>query len=148
MKSLSFLLFNSFPPVVLILLYSIQPEEGMYCQPSCMKRIQNDETALQAEVGFYRHFLVNETTGRPYGCPGFDDDVKWMTDQKFSARPYCDLERYAPEGEPLYQIVEQMADDQQLWMDEFVPSLEKMLDNGYQSQELQSYPNYSFKITK
>ena len=108
----------------------------MRCQPSCQRRIQNDETALQAEVGFYRHFKFNETTGRPYGCPAFDNNRAWMEDRSFSIRPDCDFEKYAPEGEPLFEIVNQMADDQQLWMDEFVPSMQKMLENGYQEGDL------------
>ena len=39
-------------------------EEGQFCKPGCVKRYQNDETALPAEVGFYRHFEFNATTGR------------------------------------------------------------------------------------
>ena len=108
----------------------------MKCQPDCQRRIQNDETALPAEVGFYRHFLFNETTGLPYGCPGFDNDPMWLQGKKASIQVDCRLEDYAPEGEPLYQIVDEFADDQKAWMEDFVPSIEKMLENGYDSEAL------------
>lgn len=34
------------------------------------------------------------------------------------------------------QIVEEFADDEQAWLDMFVPTLEKMLQNGYNATEL------------
>ena len=37
-----------------------------------------------------------------------------------------------PEGStPLYQIFEEYAADNQKWVDDFIPALEKMLANGY-----------------
>ena len=53
-------------------------EQGMQCQPSCQRDIQNDETALSSETGFYWKFESDPETGRPFGCPGFDND-KWLT---------------------------------------------------------------------
>ena len=52
-------------------------EPGMYCQESCQKSIQNDETATPSETGFYWHFESDPVTGRPYGCPGLDNNKKW-----------------------------------------------------------------------
>ena len=37
---------------------------------------------------------------------------------------------------PLYKIVEEFADDQKAWMNEFVISMEKMLANGYSEIQL------------
>ena len=51
-------------------------EPGMQCQPSCQRFIQNDETALASETGFYWKFGSDPVTGRPFGCPGFDK--KWL----------------------------------------------------------------------
>ena len=48
----------------------------MQCQPSCQRFIQNDETALSSETGFYWKFESDPVTGRPFGCPGFDK--KWL----------------------------------------------------------------------
>ena len=50
--------------------------------------------------------------------------------------PNCDKEDYAPEGEPLYTIVDDFADNPQKWMDEFWPALHKMLANGYTDGDL------------
>ena len=49
----------------------------MQCQPKCQRNIQNDETALSVEVGFYWHF-ERDADGLPYGCPCFDNDDKWL----------------------------------------------------------------------
>ena len=110
----------------------VQKGDGLKCQPLCQRRIQNDETALPAEVGFYRHFQFNETTGMPYGCDAFEKP-KFKAGQMNSVQVDCGLEEHIPEGESqkLYQIVEEFAEDQEAWMNEFVPALVKMLDNGY-----------------
>ena len=104
----------------------------MKCQPECQRRIQNDETALPCEVGFHRHFKFDETTGMPYGCDAFDTE-KFQAGKVNSVQVDCGLEKHIPEGETqmLYQIVEEFAEDQEAWMDDFVTALEKMLDNGY-----------------
>ena len=101
--------------------------EELKCQPDCVRWIQNDETALPCETGFYHKFESDPITGEPYGCPGFEAaKTNWQ-----SALPNCQKEDYAPEGEPLYKITEQFAIDQQGWMNEFVPAFEKMVENGY-----------------
>ena len=117
-------------------------EPGMYCQPNCTRKIQNDETAVQSDMGFYFHFERN-ADGMPYGCPGMESE-KWMNgvpDGKpvvgGKYRPvHCDLETYAPDGEPLYKIVEDMADSNENLMKYFVPAFEKMINNGYDADTL------------
>ena len=52
----------------------------MQCQPSCQRDIQNDETALASETGFYWKFESDPFTGRPYGCPGFNQN--WLDGKK------------------------------------------------------------------
>ena len=51
--------------------------EGMFCQPDCMKSIQNDETATPSEAGFYWKFQFDPETGFPSGCPGLDNNKRW-----------------------------------------------------------------------
>ena len=41
------------------------------------------------------------------------------------------MEEPAGSGEPLYTIFEEYADDQSAWMRDYVPAMEKMLANGY-----------------
>ena len=46
------------------------------------------------------------------------------------------MEDFAPEGQPLYQIVEEMAASNANMMQDFLPGFEKMLENGYAATEL------------
>ena len=59
-------------------------DQGLQCNPDCQRFIQNDETALSAENGFYWKFESDPDTGRPFGCPGFDD--KWLQGMKVYKR--------------------------------------------------------------
>ena len=46
------------------------------------------------------------------------------------------MEDYAPEGVELNVIVDEFGDDQQAFMEVFIPALEKMLANGYGNDNL------------
>ena len=59
---------------------------GMQCQPSCQRDIQNDETALSSETGFYWKFESDPNTGRPFGCPGFNE--KWLLGNQITQVSY------------------------------------------------------------
>ena len=86
---------------------------------TCQRRIQNDETALATDVGYYLDFDVDPETGRPRGCPSFEAkadgglnrDGNWRNSKVVD----CEKQSYAPEGEPLHEIVEEFADDQAAW---------------------------------
>ena len=43
---------------------------------------------------------------------------------------------YAPEDEPLYQIVEEYADHQNLWLEDFIPAFDRMIENGIEEKDL------------
>ena len=60
--------------------------------------------------------------------------------------PNCEKQDYAPQGEPLYKIVEDFAYDGQKWLDMFVQALTKMSANGYSSEDLT--PNFSLANTR
>ena len=87
--------------------------------------IKNGETALGADMGFYFNFTVDPETGKPGGCDG-------LTFNKHNKSPTvnCGLNHYAPEGEPLYQIVEDYADHQDIWFRDFLTAFDKMSRNG------------------
>ena len=111
--------------------------EGEKCQERCMRFIANDETALSVDVGFYLDFKVDNITGRPSGCPAFDEEKEgWR-----AAGPVdCPKQMYAPEGEPLHLVVEEYADYQDLWIDDFVDAFEQMVLNGVPEDDLRAGP--------
>ena len=120
--------------------------------------------ALPSEIGLYFDFEVTED-GVPYGCPGFETfnpeywktsyAAKWSRVPKVDnpnpntnwhwkkADPECPFNTMAiPDGStPLHQIFEEYASDQQKWVNDFVPTLEKMLSNGYKDDDLVDAPD-------
>lgn len=89
----------------------------------------------------------------PHGCPGFENfntdtfkkgyDWTWSTVGGTKSDPQCaknTLER-PPGSTPLHEILEEYADSQSNWIRDFVPTLEKMLANGYASGELHDGPD-------
>ena len=87
--------------------------------------------ALPTDVGLYHDFNVTDD-GRPYGCPGLTEP-----EPKRFRFPECGVNKIEepPGSTPLYQIVEKYATDQDAWLQDFVPALEKMLSNGYNRYE-------------
>ena len=43
--------------------------------------------------------------------------------------------KHAPEGEPVYQIVEEFIDDHDIWPKDFLDAYQQMLSNGYEYLE-------------
>ena len=109
----------------------------MHCQPECVELRPMRETALSSDVGFYMKFEVNSggAAGRPEGCDG----LKYKHGRSKN-NVTCPVEDYAPEGVPLNELVEHMADDQQLFMEIYLDAHEKMINNGYSDDELDLAP--------
>jgi len=119
---------------------------GWKCDPdNCQRRIQNDETALSTDVGYYLDFDVDAETGRPKGCPsldakqdgGLNKNNNWRNSKVVD----CEKQNYAPEGEPLHEIVEEFADDQGAWFKDFLTAFDKMSNNGYEDGDLTEGPS-------
>ena len=91
----------------------------------CQALIKNGETALGADMGFYFNFTVDPETGKPGGCDGLTFNKLDKT-----GTVNCGMNHYAPEGEPLYQIVEDFADHQDNWIRDFLVAFDKMSKNG------------------
>jgi len=117
-----------------------------------------DEAATNADMGMYYDFLT-DSDGFPYGCSKLDRENNerfrcaagndgfcqgsWDYLHKKTNQPIdhgCGLQKHAePCGStPLYQIVEEFAEDKKKWLDVFVPTMEKMLRNGYGDGELRN----------
>ena len=99
--------------------------DGHTCQESCQYMIKNGETALGADMGFYFNFTVDPVTGQPGGCDGLT-----FNQHNKSPTVNCGLNQYAPEGEPLHQIVEDYADHQDTWIQDFITAFDMMSRNG------------------
>ena len=57
-------------------------------------------------------------------------------EDNWNGEPRCEkqrLEEPPGSGEPLHTIFEEYADDQNAWMRDYVPAMEKMLANGYET---------------
>jgi len=117
---------------------------------TCLRWISQDEEALSVDAGLYLNFSFDPQSGRPVGCdfPDFFTNTKnqrgWK--RKNHAPKGCQKQQLESKGnrEPkmMYKIVEQYADDQNIWIDDFIASLEKMLASGAGSlQEEFSFPS-------
>jgi hypothetical protein len=109
--------------------------------------MNRDEMAMNCEMGLYRDFEV--TDGVLHGCVGLEvfnvsmpiNDGKevWskLPGKKGRAEPECKLQELAePAGsQPLHKIMEEFAADQTTWVNAFIPTMEKMMRNGYDSLE-------------
>jgi len=117
-----------------------------------------DEAALSCEIGLYMHFDV-DSNGIPTKCSGLenfnlknwgrDEDGKlanyrltWSRINGTKAQPDCPLQNFKDpsDDKPLHEIVQDFADSSASWLAVFVPTLEKMLENGYTPEELTEAP--------
>jgi len=114
-----------------------QPEDPTI-DPKCFDWVSQDEEALAVDAGLYLDFSSDNVTGRPLGC-NFRDPNKqnWK-----NTAVNCPLQKIKSKDgrEPtmMYQIVEQYADDQNIWINDFIAALEKMVSNGAGSLHLES----------
>ena len=51
--------------------------DGKRCLDKCQKFRQLGEASLPVDTGFYFKFQSDPVTGKPSGCPGFEDE-KWI----------------------------------------------------------------------
>eukprot|EP00928_Gymnodinium_smaydae_P036797 TRINITY_DN2566_c0_g1_i7.p1 TRINITY_DN2566_c0_g1~~TRINITY_DN2566_c0_g1_i7.p1 ORF type:complete len:543 (-),score=76.55 TRINITY_DN2566_c0_g1_i7:287-1816(-) len=110
-----------------------------------------DETMLNSDMGLYLNFTTND--GIPDGCPGlenfnvdaFKKDWRFTTPRVPVDNPTGDVwdwtncgknEHKDPDDKPMYQIIEEYADDNDKFLDDFFPTYQKMLANGYNGADL------------
>jgi len=92
----------------------------------------NLQFGLPYELGLYNKMTYDPVTLRPKGCPGLD-----IARNEFIKRPtygtpvmHCNRNDNAPEGEPVYKIVEEFADDHDAWAKDFLDGWDQMTTNG------------------
>jgi len=137
--------------------------EGGHCRPGCetWRFVSGlDEQALSCEYGLYRAFEV-DGNGIPKGCRGLEDfnmdkwggfktpeeglknyNPTWSKIDGEEAEPQCPFNTLAePAGTtPVYQIIDEYAENTMSFLSDFVPTLEKMLANGYAESSMVATP--------
>ena len=94
-------------------------------------------------MGLFLKFDTDEKTGQPIGCSGLNDRM-WLSNQRrMVKKPHgCPLNDALDEsGLKMHEIVEEFANDEQAWINEFVPVFQKMQENGYNDGSLTTSPN-------
>jgi len=109
--------------------------------------------AFPWEVGMYYNFTTSREKGqRPIGCPGLDEPFGSITEPNWPFRNsgspiwgspamHCGLNEYAPEGKPMHQIVDDLANDNEYFAGLFMEGWQQMISNGYSSDQLRDGPD-------
>ena len=53
----------------------------------------------------------------------------------------CPVNDYAPEGKPMYQIVDELASDNEVFAEKFLEGWQQMTSNGYSDRDLVDGPD-------
>jgi hypothetical protein len=119
--------------------------------------IGRDEIALNCELGLYLNFTV--TDGIIGGCPGLEhmnasmqSNDPWYAVSKeklggTDGQPGCGRQMLSePAGStPVSQIMDEYANNQTAWINDFIPTMEKMMRNGY-SAGLTNAPDHNANV--
>ena len=98
---------------------------------------------LNSDMGLFLKFDTDAKSGRPKECSGLNDQ-NWLKNKRRQPRkPHgCPLnDAMDNRGLKMHEIVKKFADDEQAWINEFVPTFQKMQENGYLSGSLSTSPN-------
>ena len=101
---------------------------------------------LEKNACKYPQFDVDGTSGLPHGCPGYEDfTIDKIKKGLHAVVPKCQLNSLSyPEGtnDPIHAVFEEYAADQSKWVDDFIPTYEKMLSNGYNRSNILLFDNF------
>ena len=90
------------------------------------------------EMSLIKDFKVDGKTNLPYGCGiNLKLPIESWTVSKMDSCPVT----YAPEGQILPDIVEEFAENHDLWQDTFFEAWEKLQLNGYNLEDLKEAPS-------
>lgn len=104
---------------------------------------------MNSDMGLYYNFTSDRSTGRATGVPILDswDASNWAVQDR--VHPFHQLGKQTYEIDDgvngmraIHEIYDEYANSQQAWITDFVPAMEKMLENGYSSEEL----TYNFEV--
>ena len=101
---------------------------------------------LNYEAGLYKKFDIDPSAMRGTGCDGInlqDPNAMWtdgwtgvnsVTTSRVNQCPITDVED--GDGKPIHQIVEEFADDHDVWAKAFLEAWPRMQDAGYSASDL------------
>ena len=95
----------------------------------------------------YWNLTVGGVGQRAIGCPGLNEPFGTITKPNWPYRNsnspiwgspamQCEVNDYAPEGRPLYEIIEELASDNEYFAEMFLEGWQEMTSNGYGKEEL------------
>jgi len=115
--------------------------EGDQCADFVFMRIN----MLSPDVGLFFNFTVDET-GRPRGCAGLDDATRWLENRdRHSQLVSCELNTAQADNQlNMAEVMQLYADDNQVWVQDFMQVFQTMLENGVDEQQLVSAPQAWF----
>jgi len=97
-------------------------EEQDFTNLGCLQNSSVHETLLTADLGLAKKIPVDPDNGAPYDCPGLDTSG-WVT-----LTPNDDVDEGS--SMTMAEIVDQYANSQDLFANDFIAAWEKMLSNG------------------
>jgi len=115
----------------------------------------SNQFAFPWEIGMYYSFQVGGVSKRAIGCPGLDEPMGTVDEPLWPFRTKCcpivaspamdcDVNTYAPEGQPMYSIVDELAADNEFFAATFLDGWQQMTSNGYTADELVDGPQNSW----
>ena len=91
---------------------------------------------LNFEVGLYKKFDIDDVAFRATGCEGIDDisisDTKHIGDSWLSPVANCPVQDDKDKNDtPIHEIVEEFADNHDIWASHFLQAWKRMQSIGY-----------------
>ena len=128
---------------------AMKPED-MEQNQDCLRWVQDKIRHISTDVGLYLHWDIND--GIPSGCDIFKKK-KLTTAEDFATKEYlgnagCGKQMIKDDqGVPMHQIVENYADNQKEWLDDFFKTFAKMQQSVDNSDDLEQGPSSFWNIT-
>ena len=121
--------------------------EGQKSKKECERWVQNRIRHISTDVGLYLKWDIDEN-GLPTGCKAFKNKKtkQPFTEKEFRNSDYlgfngCEKQSFLTEnGQPLYELVEHFAANQESWIETFFNAFDKLQLTGSRPNELTQGP--------
>jgi len=111
----------------------------------------NNQFGFPWEIGLYWNFTVGGVAQRAIGCPGLDTPFGTITKPNWPYRNNkspifsspamdCNVNTYAPDGKPMHEIVDELANDNEYFAEKFLEGWQMFTENGNNPADLRDGP--------